>query len=263
MSGPLGSVAKCNSRRSDATSRCSCGSGRKYKKCCVDRQARVAAARVSELDVAAIVARAIEEDDWDAVHEVFDHGFVLFEPGAPLEHVRFRSDLISANVPDRAELPRLCGGGWLLACEREIGYVLDRVELDERERDGLRLAVYMLRRFGARSPLVEAVAELQAAERGIRARKFGDTLSRLGLAVDHLRTGWGEVSAWIEREHPAVLPFADWFALSTAEEDQREAVWWSGISSRTCDVSLSRLEQPELPDARCYGARLMMANAAA
>jgi hypothetical protein len=108
----------------------------------------------------------------------------------------------------------------------------------------------MLRRFGARSPLVEAVAELQAAERGIRARKFGDTLSRLGLAVDDLRTGWSEVLAWIEREHPAVLLFADWFALSTADEDQRETVWWSGISSRTCDVSLSRLEQPGLPDAR-------------
>jgi hypothetical protein len=211
---------------------CPCGSGKKYKRCCLGAQDAATAGDRGDRDVAALVDRAIDEDDWDRVHEVFDQGFVLFEPGAPLEHVRFRDDLISSSPPDRSELSRLCAGGWLRRCEREVCYVLDRYDLNEAEHDGLRLALYLLRRFGAQSPLVESVAELQAAERGIRARKFGDTLSRLGLTVDDAEVGWAEMFDWVERERPTVLLFADWFALRATPDDQAEALWRSGIAVR-------------------------------
>jgi hypothetical protein len=197
----------------------------------------------------ALVERAIADDDWDAVHDVFDQGFELFEPCRPLEHVRFRDDLISSRAPDPSEMSRLCAGGWLRCCEREICYVLDRYDLSEGERDGLRLAVHMLRRFGAKSPVVESVAELQAAERGVRARKLGDTLSRLGLTVDDVGAGWAELFDWIERERPTVLLFADWFALRALPDDQAEDLWLSGIARRVCDTCLHLLEQPDVPSA--------------
>jgi hypothetical protein len=127
--------------------------------------------------------------------------------------------------------------------------VLDRYELDEAERDGLRLAVHLLRRFGAMSPVVESVAELQAAERSVRARKFGDTLSRLGLTVDDVSVSWADLYDWIERARPTVLLFADWFALRAITDDQAEALWLSGIAVRVCDTCLMMLEQPDCPDA--------------
>jgi len=204
----------------------------------------------TDLNVAAVVDRAIEVDDWDRVHEVFDQGFELFEPGQPLEHVRFRDDRISSRPPDRSELSRLCADGWLRRCEREICYVLDRYDLDQGERDGLRLAVHLLRRFGALSPMVESVAELQTAERSIRARKFGDTLSRLGLAVNDVGADWARLFDWIECERPTVLLFADWFALRATPGDQAEALWLSGIGTRVCDACLHFLEKQNVPDAR-------------
>jgi hypothetical protein len=39
--------------------------------------------------------------------------------------------------------------GWLRRSEIEIAYVLDRCELDVEERDGLHVALYLLRRFVA------------------------------------------------------------------------------------------------------------------
>lgn len=229
---------------------CPCGSGRKYKKCCWVARDTIVAGSASDPDIAALVDRAIEDDDWDAVHEVFEQGFELFEPAAPLEHVRFRDDLISSNRPEPSELSRLCGGGWLRRCEQEICYVLERYDLEQGERHGLRLAVHLLRRFGAQSPVVESVAELQAAERRIRARKLGDTLSRLGLTVDGVGEGWVDLFEWIEQKRPEVLLFADWFALRVTPEDQVEALWLSGIAMRVCDTCLSLLEQPDLLDAR-------------
>lgn len=204
----------------------------------------------NDLDVSALVDRAIEDDDWNVVHQVFDQGFALFEPAAPLEHVRFRDDSITSRTPDSSELSRLCGGGWLRRCEREICYVLDRYDLEESERDGLRLALHLLRRFGAQSPVVESIAELQAAERGVRARKFGDTLSRLGLTIDDVGAGWEGLFDWIERERPTVLLFADWFALRATPGDQAEALWLSGIATRVCDTCLMMLERPNLAAAK-------------
>jgi SEC-C motif len=229
---------------------CTCGSDRKYKKCCLLAREALVAGNRADLDVAALVDHAVANDRWKAVDEVFDEGFALFEAGGLLEHVRFRQDLITARTPDVAVLSRLCTAGWQRRCEQEIAYVLARYDLDPGERDGLRLAIHGLRRFGARSPLVEAVADLQAAEYRARAQNFGDTLSRLGLTLDDIADGWTEIADWIEREQPAVLLFADWFALRTTREPGIADVWLSGITGRVCDVALVVLERPDLRDAQ-------------
>jgi hypothetical protein len=227
---------------------CPCGSGRKYKKCCL--LAGDDAVAGDSADLAALVDRAIADDDWEPVHEVFDQGFALFEPMAPLEHVRFRQDQLGPRTPDRAALSRLCTAGWQRRCEQEIAYVLTQYDLEPGERDGLRMASYLLRRFGARSPLVEEVAELQAAERGVRARKLGDTMSTLGVTASEVDAGWNDIFGWIGRERPVMLMFADWVALRCTPAAEVEELWQSCVVGRVCDAVLALLEQPELPDAR-------------
>jgi hypothetical protein len=229
---------------------CPCGSGRKYKKCCLGKESPAAASAPGDADLAALVDGAIESDDWDPVHALFDQVFGLFDPGAPLEHVRFRSDFISSWRPDVSELSRLADTAWLRFCEREIAYVLERYEVSAVQRNGLRLMIYMLRRFGAKSPVVEAVAELQANEYQARARHLADVLSRHGLTMDEANTGWGELAEWLARVRPTVLPFADWFTLHASPEDEAEALWLSGIGMRVCDVCFETLERPEVADAK-------------
>jgi hypothetical protein len=227
---------------------CPCGSGRKYKKCCLGAPDAAAARAPNDLDVAALVDRAIAGGDWEPVHEVFDRGFVLFEPLGPLEHVRFRCDLVAAGPPSPSEYARLCEGGWLRYCEREIGYVLDRHALEEGERDGLRLAVHMVRRFGAKSPVVESIAALQAQEYRVHMTRFTDALARRGLSVADIDATRDDFVPWLERVCPAVLPFADWFALRAAPDDDEDALWLSAIAMRVCDVTLARLDSSDLPD---------------
>jgi len=229
---------------------CPCGSGRKYKKCCLLAGDAELAGAGTGLDVVALVDRAVAHDDWEAVHEVFDQGFVLFEPMAPLEHVRFRQDQISARTPDLATLSRLCTTGWKRRCEQEIAYVQARYDLEPGERDGLKMASYLLRRFGARSPLVEEVAELQASEHGVRARKLGDTMSRLGITASDVAAGWDEVFDWLERARPEMLLFSDWFALRSTPAPDVEELWLTCVAGRVCDAVLTLLERPELPDVR-------------
>lgn len=222
---------------------CPCGSNRKFKKCCLAAQTVAAAGAPNDLDLDALVERAIERDDWAPVQAVFDGGFTLFEPCAPLEYVRFRDDLISPT----ADPSRLCSAGWMRWCEREIGDVLGRFDLAPEERDGLRLAVHMLRRFGAQSPLVEELARLQLAERGVRVRKFRDAMSRLGLSVEEIAGNGLETLDWITRDGPQVLLFADWFALRASTDELGEQLWLSGIASRVCDLHLAALAQPDRP----------------
>lgn len=229
---------------------CPCGSGQKYKKCCLSAREALIAGSVSTLDVAALVDRAIADDDWDAVEEVFDQGFLLFEPMGPLEHVRFRHDLITARAPDAAELSRMCTAGWQRHCEEAIAYVLARHALDPEERDGLRLASYLLRRFGAQSALVEAIAELQVAEHGVRVQKFGDTLSRFGYTLNDIAGDWIESLDWIQREQPSTLLFADWFALRSTPAADADDLWLSSVAPRVCDLALAALERPDLREAR-------------
>jgi hypothetical protein len=225
---------------------CSCGSGRKYKKCCL--AARDAAAAVDPA-MAAAVDQAIEADDWESLHGRIDAAMVLFERGGPLGHVRFQHDLIRSRDPDRAEMAKMCTAGWLRRCEREIAHVLDCFELRAGARDGLRLAVYLLRRFGAVSPTVEEVARLQVAEHIQRVRRFAEAISSRGLTMEQVMAGTADLAEWIERVRPPVLSFAEWFALYTATEEQLDGLWLSGVAMAVCDACLGRLDDPSVEDA--------------
>jgi len=226
---------------------CSCGSGRKYKKCCL---AKRDAATAIDPAIAAAVDRAIEDDDWDSLYDPMNTAMTLFEAGEPLEHVRFRDDQIQSRSPDRAELAKLCTAGWLRRCELEIAYVLERYELDADVRDGLRLAVYLLGRFGANSPTVEEIARLQVAERVQRVRGFANAVSARGLTLEDVMAGGDDLASWVERVRPTVLSFADWFALRTAARDRFDDLWLSGVAARAGEACLDQLEDISVEDGR-------------
>jgi hypothetical protein len=228
---------------------CPCGSGRKYKKCCL--AVRDAATAVDPA-MAAAVDRAIEQDDWDPLHDRIDAAMAVFERGAPLEHVRFPQDQIRSRNPDRAELASLCTAGWLRRCELEIAHVLGRFELDAEQRDGLRLAAYLLRRFGAVSPTVEQVARLQVAEQVQRVRRFAEAISARGLTTEQVMAGMDGLLDWIERARPTVLSFAEWFALRSAADETLHGRWRSGISMRVCEACLDRLEDGSVEEPQAW-----------
>lgn len=219
---------------------CPCGSGRKYKKCCLAaRDAAVAA----DPGLVAAIDQAIEDDDWEELHDRVDAGMAVFERGAPLEHVRFPQDQIRSRNPDRAEMAQMCTAGWLRRCELEIAHVLGRFELGAEQRDGLRLAAYLLRRFGAVSPIVEEVARLQVAEQVQRVRRFAEVVASRGLTTEQVMAGLDGLVDWIERTRPTVLSFAAWFALRTATDEQLHGRWRSGISMQVCEACLDELER--------------------
>jgi hypothetical protein len=226
---------------------CPCGSGRKYKKCCLaERDAALAA----DPEMVAAVNRVIEEDDWEPLYGRIEAAMTVFASGAPLEHVRFPDHLIRSRNPDRAETAKMCTAGWLRHSEQEIAHVLGRFELDAEVRDGLRLAAYLLRRFGALSPTVEEVAKLQVAEHVRRVRRFADAVSARALTVEQVMAGLDDLVEWIERARPTVLSFAEWFALRTTAEEQVDALWLSGVAMRVCDTCLDRLGDPSVEDSR-------------
>lgn len=228
---------------------CPCGSGRKYKKCCL--AVRDAAVAVDPAMVAA-VDQAIDDDDWEPLHDRVDAGMAVFERGAPLEHVRFPQDQIRSRNPDRGEMAKMCTAGWLRRCELEIAHVLGRFELDAEQRDGLRLAVYLLRRFGALSPTVEEIAKLQVAEQVQRVRRFAEAVSSRGLTMEEVMAGMDGLLDWIERSRPTVLSFAEWFALRLATDDQIHGRWLSGISMRVCEACLDQLEDPSVEEPHAW-----------
>jgi hypothetical protein len=224
---------------------CPCGSGRKYKKCCLAaRDAAVAA----DPEMVAAVDQAIEDDDWEALHDRMDAGMAVFERGAPLEHVRFPQDQIRSRNPDRAEMANMCTAGWLRRCELEIAHVLDRFELGAGQRDGVRLAAYLLRRFGKVSPTVEEIARLQVAEQVHRVRRFAEAVSSRGLTMEQVMAGMEGLLDWIDRARPTVLSFAAWFALRTATDAHLHERWLSGISMQVCEACLDELEGGSVED---------------
>ena len=224
---------------------CPCGSGRKYKKSCL--AVRDAAVAVDPA-IAAAVDRAIEEDDWEPLHDRIDAAMAVFERGAPLEHVRFPQDQIRSRNPDRAEMANMCTAGWIRRCELEIAHVLGRFELDAEARDGLQLAVHLLRRFGAVSPTVEEIARLQVAEHVRRVRRFAEAVSARGLTTEQVMAGMDGLLDWIERARPTVLSFAGWFALRLATDEQLHRRWLSGIAMRVCEACLDELEDASVED---------------
>jgi len=194
-----------------------------------------------DLDVARVVDEAIATSDWSAVHELFDGSFELFEPTRPLEHVRFRYDLVGPRF-ETADVGKVCTPGWLRWCEREIIYALDRFELGPEERDGLRMTLHLTRRFTARSPLVEELARLQSAEIAARARRMANAISQLGLSEVDFAVGGERTPEWLMRHKPAVLPFADWFSIRLASDEIADDIWRSATCARVCDVCLAMAE---------------------
>jgi SEC-C motif-containing protein len=228
---------------------CPCGSGRKYKKCCL--AARDAAIAADPVLVAA-VDQAIENDDWAPLYGRMDAAMAVFERGRPLGHVRFPHDQIRSRDPDRAEMAKMCTAGWIGHCEGEIAHVLDRFRLGAEQRDGLRLAAHLLRRFGALSPTVEVLARLQVAEHVQRVRRFAEAISVRGLTLEQVMAGTVDLPDWIERARPTVLSFAEWFALRTATDEQLDGLWLLGAAMRVCDACLDRLDGPSVDDDRSW-----------
>jgi hypothetical protein len=192
----------------------------------------------------------MKDDDWDRVDELMTPALDLLEPGAPLEFLRFRDDLVTSRMPSDADLARWTAGGWLAWCERELAGALEVYELDLAARDALRMAIHLIRRFGAGAPLTVAIAELQVAERGIRERWLRDAMARHGLSVDGVGAGWADLVAWIQDARPSVLPFPDWFALRATPEKQALELWFTGISGRVFDVCTEVVGADASPAAR-------------
>ena len=226
---------------------CPCGSGRKYKKCCLSVEDAAFAVGPS---VVAAVDRAFESNDWAPLYGVIDLGMTVFECGGPLEYIRFAEDQMPARVPDTAQVAQLCTGGWLRRCEREIAYALDRYQLADDVSHGLRLAAYLLRRFGAISPTVDGIVALQLDERIERLRRLATALSTRGLTLDTAIAGYADLRPWVERIRPTVLSFAQWFALRAAPNDLLGELWSFNVAARVGEACLDRLADPSLEDPR-------------
>ena len=222
---------------------CPCGSGQKFKRCCLEARADVRAGRGDGIDAAALVARAAASKDWSKLDDHVAAALAVFARGAPLEHVRLPAHLVANHDPAAPELQRLCPAGWLERCELEIVAVLEAYELGAAQRDGLRVCLQLLARFGAASPIVEDLARMQAAEHAVRAQRVADALSQCGVrASEAMRPAWDGLLAWLRAEQPAVLGFADWFALAFAGgADELLRAWSCGISDRVADACLAHL----------------------
>jgi hypothetical protein len=228
---------------------CPCGSGRKYKKCCLSAEGSAFAVGPS---LVAAVDRAFEDRDWEPLYDLVEAGMTVFERGGPLEHVRFAEHQMPSSAPDTVELTQLCAGGWLRRCEREIAYVLDRHEFADDASDGLRLAAYLLRRFGAISPTIDEIMTLQVNERVERLRRLATAISARGLTFEAVVTDPTDLALWIERIGPTVLSFAQWFALRTAPDDLLDELWSFNAAARIGDACLDRLAEPSLEDPQCW-----------
>jgi hypothetical protein len=228
---------------------CPCGSGRKYKKCCLSTEDAAFAVGPS---IVTAVDRAFEDHDWDPLHGPIDIGMTVFEPGGPLEHVRFAEHQMPSHIPDNAQVAQLCSGGWLRRCEREIAYVLDRYQLADDELDGLRLVAYLLRRFGAFSPTVDEIVALQLDERIERLRRLATAISAREITLEAVIADPAEFRAWVERIRPTVLSFAQWLALRTVPDDLLDEVWSFNAAARVGEACLDRLEGSSLEDPRSW-----------
>ncbi len=223
---------------------CHCGSGRKYKKCCLGAVDAAVAPAAGEADVIALVEAADKTNDWAEVRNIFDIGFAFFQAGQPFEHVRFPTDATTTQLGDTQQRTHLANEGWLRWCEREVVRALGEFQLRPEQRSGLRMGIHLVRRFGAKSPLVHELAMLQAQERGERERRFGDAVERLGFTLEEVGKSVAGLPEWLGEQRPSILSFADWFALQLALPEQVEERWRSGIAARVCDANLNYLDQP-------------------
>lgn len=227
---------------------CHCGSGRKYKKCCLGSADVALTTGPGEVDVSALVDAAVASGDWGAAREVFDVGFAFFSKGQPFEHVRFPSNVTNTQLGDLQQRVHIANDGWVRWAERELVRALAEFELRPEQRSGIRMAIVMLRRFGAKSPVVHELALLQGSERAERERRFGDTVDRLGLTIEGVAKDVAGLPAWLAEKRPSMLSFPDWFALQLALPEQIEERWRAGIAVRVCDANLNYLTLPTATD---------------
>lgn len=246
---------------------CPCGSGRKYKKCCSDRHAAAVsglapssngdasteASAARGLDVASLVDEAVVSGDWAEVDDVLASAMSAFEDDGPLAHVRFRDDWLHDRDHDERDLARLCAGGWVAGAQRAIADVLVRDALiDEDERDGLRLAAYLLRRFGAQSLFVEALLEQQLEELNALQLRIRDTLVANGITTS-VDASFATVLETVQQVQPPVPTFAEWFALRSARSPEIiEHRWAMGIAHRIAWRCLSLHESAPEASRRMY-----------
>jgi hypothetical protein len=69
-----------------------------------------------------------------------------------------------------------------------------------------------------------------------------------------VKTAWGDIASWIERVRPAILSFAQWFALRAAPDSLLETIWISGIARRVSETCLDRLERGSSDEAPSWAA---------
>lgn len=219
---------------------CPCGSNKKYKKCCLG------AAPAETRDVEAIVNLAIERDDWARVEAGLAPLRDLLAPNAPLEYVRLLDHQVSFDESTEAERTRWTSGGWLRWCAQALAAALD-AELAPDQRASLEMAIYLLRRFGAQSPVVELIAALQRAELGARRRLLEDALARHGLTPADLER-MDDFEAWLARARPSVLEYPDWLVLRVSKGARRRVAWRSGIAGRVFEHCLLHLEDLTGPE---------------
>jgi hypothetical protein len=167
----------------------------------------------------------------------------LFLQGAPLEHLRFRCGVVREDLDDE-RWQRLCDETWLIDSRCEMQRVLDLYTLQSHVREGLRVVLLMLERFGARSVLVEYIATLQWNERVTRAERLAAAVD--DDAVTALQDPRFDLDAWfagwISATGPHLLTSADYVALWLAPDDLIPFLWLPDVTLRISDYCLDQLE---------------------
>jgi hypothetical protein len=227
----------------DRNARCACGSGKKYKNCCLARRAGNSGGIGKPADLAALVASTTTADHKRVLDSYIQTAMPLFLRGAPLEHLRFRRGVVFEDLADQ-RWQRLCDEAWLIDSRFEVERVLGRYTLQPEVRDGLHVISLQLERFGAESILIKYIATLEWNERLTRAERLADAISNDG--VTELEAPPSDLDAWladwIPTTRPSLLTPADYVALWLVPDDQLPFLWFPTITWRVSDYCLDQLE---------------------
>lgn len=226
---------------------CPCGSGRKFKKCCLGAVDDAAVRTPGEIDVNGLIERVVLKGEWELLDGYLSRAIAAFSQGGPLEYLRFPKDLtVPGTEYSDAMVRRLCTPIWLAECEDGIMRLLTEYTLERHTRDSFRLTLALIRKLGAEAPVFVRLAKLQAAEQFCRGDRLASALGRL-VATDEERV---DIAEWIKTTRPAILTFADWITLWNVRDgwpvlcDYIKALWNAGLSARICEVCLKHLAGP-------------------
>lgn len=166
----------------------------------------------------------------------------LFLRGAPLEHLRFRRGVVREDLDDE-RWQRLCDETWLIDSRSEMQRVLERYTLQPNVRDGLRVLLLLLERFGAQCVLIEYVATLQWNERVTRVERLATAIDDDAVtALEDPRfdlDAW--LAGWIPATRPNLLTLADYLALWLVPDEQLPFLWLPDVTLRISDYCLDQL----------------------